>query len=69
MTRIVAFALFVAIWNLSAAQDGRVGDAAEDITAAAPDLNGVWLAAPGTIAASTQAVEMVGPELPQLTAE
>ena len=69
MTRIVAFAMFVATWNLSAAQDGRVGDAAEDITAAAPDLDGVWLAAPGTIAAPTQAVEMVGPELPQLTAE
>ena len=69
MTRIVAFTMLVTIWNLGAAQDGRVGEVAENMTAAPPDFNGVWLAAPGTIASPTESVEMVGPEAPQLTAE
>ena len=69
MTRIVAFTMLVTIWNLGAAQDGSVGEVAENITAAPPDFNGVWLAAPGTIASPTESVEMVGPEAPQLTAE
>ncbi len=60
--------MFIATWNLSAAQDGSLGDTAEDITASRPNFNGVWLAAPGTIAAPTESVEMVGPEQPQLTA-
>ncbi len=60
--------MFIATWHLSAAQDGSLGDTAEDITASRPNFNGVWLAAPGTIAAPTESVEMVGPEQPQLTA-
>ncbi len=69
MTRIIAFAVLAATWNLSAAQDVSLGEAAEDVTTALPDFNGVWLAAPGSIGARTEAVEMVGPELPQLTAD
>jgi len=69
MTRIIAFAVLAATWNLSAAQDVSLGEAAEDVTTALPDFNGVWLAAPGAIGARTESVEMVGPELPQLTAE
>lgn len=67
ITRVVAFAVFVALWNLSVAQEGGFGGAIDNATAAPPDFNGVWLAAPGSIGGG-QAAEMAGPEPPQLTA-
>ena len=54
MRRIIAFILIVSAWNLSSAQDGR------------PDLNGVWLAAPGTIG-GVEFGEMGALEPPKLT--
>ncbi len=68
MIRIIALVVFVVTWNLGAAQQGSFDETAENVTAAPPVFNGVWLAAPGSIEGG-QAAEMAGPESPQLTAE
>ena len=68
MTRNLTLAALLATWTLSVAQDGASDATAGNATAAPPDFNGVWLAAPGSIGGG-QAAEMVGSEPPQFTAE
>ena len=68
MIKIMAFLAFLVTWNLGAAQDGSLDRAADDVMAAPPNFNGVWLSAPGA-AGGEQFAEMAGPEPPQLTAE
>ncbi len=50
ITKVVALAVLVATWNLSAAQEGSFGEAVDNAMATPPDFNGVWLAAPGCAA-------------------
>jgi hypothetical protein len=69
MTRIIAFVLFLATWNVAGAQVGSFGEAGNGATGAPPDFNGVWLAAPGTIGGVEFAEMAGGAEPPQLTAE
>lgn len=68
MTRILTLVALLVTWTLGVAQDGTVDATAENVRAAPPDFNGVWLAAPGSIGGG-QAAEMAGSEPPQLTAE
>ncbi len=69
MTRLIAFVLFLVAWNPAGAQVGSSGEPADGAMAAAPDFNGVWLAAPGTIGGVEFAEMAGGAEPPQLTAE
>ncbi len=69
MTRLIAFVLFLLAWNPAGAQVGSSGEPADGVMAAAPDFNGVWLAAPGTIGGVEFAEMAGGAEPPLLTAE
>ncbi len=68
MVAVLASTVFAASWGPSFAQVDSSDEAADDVAAARPNFNGVWLAAPDTIG-GVEFAEMAGPELPQLTPE